>query len=169
MRQRFLALLIVALVLPTTGCAVGSDSSISARFGCFVFQATQAPPTNGAVLAVNVVATNVTNSPCSGPPCGGLTGGFVVTTEAGREVRREGPAGVMCRSDAPPPRRVRPGASVTWASFQWDGLGDLTGSRCVPGDCHLTRPRFKPGRYRVTWNWLDAVSVQSEWLHTTTS
>lgn len=84
-------------------------------------------------------------------------------------MKHAGPVGVMCRSDAPPPQEVPSRASIVWASFQWDGLGDFAGARCVPGDCRLSRPRLKPGRYRVTWTWLDAVSVRSGWLHTSHS
>jgi hypothetical protein len=152
---------------PVTGSPVTSSvggSGTTARYGCFQYAVESAPPATGSVLAVDVVATNVTGALCGGPSCGGLTGGFVVTDGDGRAVLHVGPAGAMCVSNAPRPTQVTPGESIAWESLQWDGFGDLAGDRCVPGDCHLARPRAGAGRYRVTWSWLDAVTVRSGWL-----
>jgi hypothetical protein len=153
MRWRPFGLLLVVATLLASGCS-DSGGATTARYGCFRFHLQQAQPTPDASLAADVVATNITRSSCAGPHCGGVTGRFVVTNSDGREVEHEGGAGVMCQSNAPPPVQVRPGASVVWDSIQWDGIGDVTSSKP------------KPGRYRVTWSWLDAVYIRSAWIHT---
>jgi len=163
MRWRPFGFLLVAVLL-TSGCGSGGGAT-SARYQCFRFHLDRAPLDAHSVLAVDVVATNITASSCAGRSCGGVTGRFVITNTDGREVEHEGGAGVTCQSNAPPPEQVRPGASVVWGELQWDGLGDLTG-RCKNGDCNPTRPRMKPGLYRVRWTWIDAVDIRSGWMQT---
>jgi hypothetical protein len=140
---------------------------MTAREGCFRFQMEQVSAVNqpGAVLAVQVVATNVTDSPCAGRHCGGITGSFEVADHAGRVIAERSPVGVACMAQPPQPTQVAPGGSETWESFAWDGLGPWIG-RCVPGDCRPTRSLVGPGSYRVTWRWLDHLTVRSAWITT---
>jgi hypothetical protein len=86
-----------------------------------------------------------------------------VFNAVGRSVYADGGTGVLCVSNAPPPPIIRPGHSEAWTDGPWDQLGRWAGP-CQPGNCHPTRTHVPPGMYRITWRWLDTLSVSTAWF-----
>ena len=91
------------------------------------------------------MATNATDKPCTDkPPCGGITAGWKVLDASGAVVYEQAPVGPACASGQPSPDVVAAGDSTTWDSSSWG--------------------KTAPGRYRIRWQWLDAVDVESDWF-----
>jgi hypothetical protein len=137
----------------------------TARSGCFAYsvRTDRSSYQRATPVKLTVTATNVTNQPCRGHSACGITPGFEVFDVDGRPVYVQNAFGVQCVADPPPPAIIRPGRAETWVDGSWDQHGAWTG-RCVPGDCHPARPQEPPGRYRITWQWLDTLRVSTEWF-----
>jgi hypothetical protein len=166
------ALVLVLLASAAISHVAGRDEELSGRtpvrYGCFAFTVALSRPTvaAGAPITFTAVARNVTSDGCLGPGCGGLTPSYDVVGLFGQLVYRDGGAGVACRSDAPPPRRVPAGGTIAWSVESWDGHQAWHGV-CEPGNCRPTRPVAIPGVYRIEWHVVPGMSVGSAWFDVT--
>jgi hypothetical protein len=115
---------------------------------------------------VIVTATNITSHTCIGEHCGGITPWIEVRYFLGNlQMYRSSPVGITCAlpRNPPPLPMIRPGHSQVWIGGGWDQMGQEMGT-CKPGDCHSYRPIAPVGWYRITWHWLDTLSVQTGWF-----
>lgn len=137
----------------------------TATSGCFRYsvRTDRSVYHRGAPVRLLVTATNITAHACLARSCGGLTPGYEVFGASGRSVYLDSGAGVQCVRNPPPPAVIRPGRAERWSDGPWDQRGPFT-DRCTPGRCHSTRSRLPPGRYRITWRWLEADSVSTNWF-----
>jgi hypothetical protein len=162
-------LCVLAVAASAAGTALGRQVSHhrldTATSGCFQYSVrtdhTSYPL--GTPVNVLVTATNVSTQPCRGRSCGGITPSFEVFNAAGKSVYTSGGVGIACVRNPPPPAMIQPGHAEAWTDGPWDQLGLWTGP-CKPGNCHPTRTQAPPGPYRITWRWLDTLSVSTAWF-----
>lgn len=160
-----LAAVVIALTVSTAHSSRNADRPVS---GCFRYavQTDAGSYQRGTPVHLTVTATNIGAQPCRGRSCGGVTPWFEVFDGRGRLVYRSSAVGIACRSDAPPAAMIAPGDAEVWTDGSWDQLGPLTGT-CRPGNCRPIRRPVPVGWYRITWRWLDTVSVRTGWFELT--
>jgi hypothetical protein len=140
----------------------GKGTGLSAS-GCYRYsvQTSQWIYRHDQPVRLIVTRTNITEHECAGRTCGGVTPWFEVSNLAGAQVYHSFPAGVACARpvhNPPPVPEISPGRSEVWRDDGWDH------SICTQRDCPVFGSSTAPGLYRITWHWLDAIAVQSNWL-----
>jgi hypothetical protein len=152
----------IALSVSTSHSTRSTDRPVD---GCFRYavRTDQRTYHRGVPVQLTVTATNIGTQPCRGRSCGGITPWFEVFDLRGRSAYRSSAVGIACRSDAPPPAVIAPGSAEVWADGGWDQYGPLTGV-CRPGNCRPTQAPAAADWYRITWHWLDTVTVRTGWF-----